>query len=204
MYCKNCGYENDADASFCEKCGENLKNKSNFGGSSSPLNNGINSTTKILIITVIVLVFALAVAGGVLLQMNNSFTPSTNNSSNSSSKDLNVQATWHKIATYSDGYSNDGSTYDVNTRADNVKVTVSGVPLKDNIGMNSQLRVTAVKYIEAEGAITFAGEGELNWGNSELQSKKSSFEFTTTSRKIQILVAPLQLESWEVNVWNYY
>ena len=69
--------------------------------------------------------------------------------------------------------------------------------------MSSQLKVIALKYIEAEGAITFAGEGELNWGN-ELIGKENSFEFSTTSRKIQIQVVPLQLESWEVNVWNYY
>jgi hypothetical protein len=170
--------------------------------------------SKILIILCIVLVVGLSLTAGMLIQRSS--TPNNTTDQNippdqystpdqNTTPQLNTTAqSWHKIATYSNnGFSNHQSTYDLNIRGDNVRVNFSGVPLKDNVGMSSQLKVIALKYIEAEGAITFAGEGELNWGN-ELISKENSFEFSTTSRKIQIQVVPLQLESWEVNVWNYY
>lgn len=111
---------------------------------------------------------------------------------------------WHNIATYSNGYSNHGSVYDLTIKGDKVRIKYTGTPVKDNIGAASQLHVVAVKYIEAEGAITEAGQGELNWGYDELKSKTDSFEFTTTSRKIQLQIAPCQLEKWKVNVYNYY
>jgi cytoskeletal protein RodZ len=202
MYCKNCGHSNDSDAKYCEKCGIELKPLAK-NRDSSPKKEGMNKTTTILIVAIVVLVGVVGLASVFLFQMNKETLTPVNSSSNSTSQNVNAQATWHKIATYSNGYSNHGSVYDVNTRADNVRITFSGVPVKNNIGMPSQLKVTTLKYIEGEGAVTFAGEGELNWGD-ENTAKENTFEFTTTSRKIQIQVSPLQLESWEVNVWNYY
>jgi hypothetical protein len=158
--------------------------------------------SKILIVVCIVLVIGLSLIAGMLIQkpstINN--TPTPNNTTQISNT---TTQTWHKIATYSNGYSNHQSIYDLNIQGDNVRITFSGVPLKDNIGMPSQIKVIALKYIEAESSITIAGEGELNWGN-ESKSKEKTFEFTTTSRKIQIQIVPTQLQSWEVNVWNYY
>jgi hypothetical protein len=61
VYCKNCGYENDDDASFCENCGAFLSPYS----SSKP--SGMSSTNKILIVAVIVLILGVGIAAGVLL-----------------------------------------------------------------------------------------------------------------------------------------
>jgi len=202
MYCKNCGHPNDSDAKYCEKCGIELKHLAK-DRNPTPTKDGMNKTTKILIVAIVVLVGVLGLASGALFQINKETVPTVNNNSNSTAQNASAQATWHKIATYSNGYSNHGSVYDLNIRADNIRVTFSGIPVKNNTGMQSQLKVTTLKYIEAEGAVTFAGEGELNWGN-ENTAKESTFEFSTTSRKIQIQISPLQLESWEVNVWNYY
>lgn len=72
MYCKNCGYNNDPEASFCEKCGKSLgKHKSN-----------LSQTNKILIICSIILIASIAISAGALLTNNTPKQPIINNSSN--------------------------------------------------------------------------------------------------------------------------
>jgi len=63
--CKNCGQENDIDASFCEKCGANL-----LDVQGKPAKEGMKQSTKILITVCILLIAALGVTGAALLQMN--------------------------------------------------------------------------------------------------------------------------------------
>ncbi|CEL24802.1 zinc ribbon domain-containing protein [Methanobacterium formicicum] len=81
MYCKNCGFENDADASFCENCGANL---------SSPPPSGISKTNKILIIVVIVLIAGIGITAGILLT---SKAPVTNNTTNNTSVNVSDSVT---------------------------------------------------------------------------------------------------------------
>lgn len=69
MRCSKCGHDNDYDATFCEKCGANLR---------APA--GISSLSKGLIVAVIVLIAVLGVVAGVMM-MNNQATPTTNNTS---------------------------------------------------------------------------------------------------------------------------
>lgn len=76
LYCKNCGYENDDDASFCENCGANLR--PNYSQSST----GMSSTNKILIFVVIVLIAGIGIAAGVMLT---SITPVNNTTTNNTS-----------------------------------------------------------------------------------------------------------------------
>ena len=49
MFCKNCGYENDDDALYCENCGANLSSIN------SPSSSGLGKTNKILIVVVLIL-----------------------------------------------------------------------------------------------------------------------------------------------------
>ncbi|OPX58033.1 MAG: hypothetical protein A4E25_01902 [Methanobacterium sp. PtaB.Bin024] len=77
MYCKNCGYENDDDASFCERCGANL-------GSATPpqSRNGMSTTNKVLIVVVIILILGIGIAVAMLLTSN---APVANNTSKNTS-----------------------------------------------------------------------------------------------------------------------
>lgn len=63
MRCSNCGYNNDNDAKFCEKCGANL-------GHVPQKASGMSTTNKILIIAVIVLILLVGIVAGMLLTSN--------------------------------------------------------------------------------------------------------------------------------------
>lgn len=73
LYCKNCGYENDDDASFCENCGANLSS------TNSSTSSGLEKTNKILIVVVVVLILGIGGVAGTLLI---SKAPVANNTSN--------------------------------------------------------------------------------------------------------------------------
>lgn len=77
MYCKNCGYENDYDASFCENCGANLRPTYTQKPSV-----GMSTTNKIFIVVVIFLIVSIGIAAGVLLM---SKAPTANSSTNNTS-----------------------------------------------------------------------------------------------------------------------
>ncbi len=80
MYCKNCGHENDDDASFCENCGENLSPPP-----TSQNHSRMSNANKILIVIVILLIAGIGVAAGMLLT---SKAPVANNTTTNTS--LNV------------------------------------------------------------------------------------------------------------------
>lgn len=72
LFCPKCGYENDSDAVYCEKCGNSL-------------NSNSGSRTTIILIGVVVLLLAgLALTAGMVLNdtqktvMNNSSAPHNN------------------------------------------------------------------------------------------------------------------------------
>lgn len=73
MYCNYCGYENDEDASFCERCGANLDS-----ATSSRSKTDMSTTNKILILVVIFLILGIGIAIGMLLTNN---APVANNTS---------------------------------------------------------------------------------------------------------------------------
>jgi PsbP-like protein/zinc-ribbon domain len=114
--CENCGNENDMDATFCEKCGANLKaQQSSFrrGSRSSQRGEGMATSTKLLIVAVVVLVAGLGVSAGVLMQMNKATTPTTpattpakNNSSNThkSNTHKNPTSSIVKYQTFSNNF----------------------------------------------------------------------------------------------------
>lgn len=74
MRCRKCGHDNDYDATFCEKCGANLR---------AP--EGMSSLMKGLIVAVIILVAILGVVAGAM--MNNQTTPTDNTSANETTDD---------------------------------------------------------------------------------------------------------------------
>lgn len=81
MRCEKCGYDNDYDATFCEKCGANLR---------APA--GMSPLTKGLIVAVIILVAILGVVAGAMM-MNNQTAPANNTSVNENTDDSGQAST---------------------------------------------------------------------------------------------------------------
>ncbi|AXV40455.1 zinc ribbon domain-containing protein [Methanobacterium sp. BAmetb5] len=76
MKCENCGYDNDADAAFCEQCGAKLPEKAAFGRKSTqPEKEESKTINTALIVAVVALVVILGIMGGILLKMGSSSTP---------------------------------------------------------------------------------------------------------------------------------
>lgn len=80
MRCRKCGNDNDSDATFCEKCGANLR---------AP--EGMSSLSKGLVVAVIILVAILGVVAGAM--MNNQTTPTNNTSTNETTNDTGQTST---------------------------------------------------------------------------------------------------------------
>lgn len=78
LNCKNCGYNNDDNAKFCERCGAELKKQSDFRRQ-PPIKDGMSNTNIILIIAVIVLIASLGLTTGMLLTNKG---PVANNTTN--------------------------------------------------------------------------------------------------------------------------
>ena len=80
MKCEKCGYDNDADAAFCEQCGAKLSENAAF---SDPLllKRRIKSINTKLLVAIVALVVILGVTSGILLKMWSS-SPTANNTSN--------------------------------------------------------------------------------------------------------------------------
>jgi uncharacterized membrane protein YvbJ len=70
--CQNCGHTNDGDATFCEKCGANLKTTFSRVVPMDPVKNdsGMNKSLKILIVICVILVAGLGITAGALMEMN--------------------------------------------------------------------------------------------------------------------------------------
>lgn len=89
MICQNCGYKNDTDAKFCEKCGVRLSQQPLIRNDQIPPERGMKTSTKVLIVIIIVLVAGISVVVGMLLQINkapvaNTTDIQTNNDNNPS------------------------------------------------------------------------------------------------------------------------
>ena len=84
MKCKNCGHENDSDASFCEECGNELRKETLSRPTSSKRETeGLSQMNKILIVSIIALVAVLGIMAGVLLKVpTNSATPNSSSTVN--------------------------------------------------------------------------------------------------------------------------
>ncbi|MGI6464226.1 zinc-ribbon domain-containing protein [Methanobacterium sp.] len=81
MKCEKCGYDNDADAAFCEQCGAKLSENAAFGRSTPPKKEESKSINTKLLVAIVALVVILGVTSGILLKMWSS-SPTANNTSN--------------------------------------------------------------------------------------------------------------------------
>lgn len=87
MFCPKCGYKNDNDATYCQKCGTNL-NKSSKSGKKRKS----NSIVKYIIILCVVLVVGVGITAGMLIEENlgNSKISATENNSTENQTSQNV------------------------------------------------------------------------------------------------------------------
>lgn len=63
MYCKNCGYENDEDASVCENCGADL---SSYYSEDDP--GRVMMRRKILLVVMAIVILGVAISGIIMLE----------------------------------------------------------------------------------------------------------------------------------------
>lgn len=92
--CENCGKENDRDATFCEKCGNNLKTKipRGYQGVTVKKSAGIGRSSKILILVCVILVAGLSIAAGIMVP--SLFHPIQNNSFSDSGISFQYPGNW--------------------------------------------------------------------------------------------------------------
>lgn len=97
--CENCGKENDKNAAFCEKCGDNLKKtfSREFPKGSIIKSNGMARSSKILILVCVILVAGLSIAAGVMVP--SLFHPIQNNSFSNSDISFQYPGNWSDNAT---------------------------------------------------------------------------------------------------------
>lgn len=195
MRCQNCGYDNDMDATFCEKCGSRLDRYSHYGRQPGDVEKtGMSTSTKLLIVAVIALVAILGVFAGAWM-MNPAKTPAnTPVSVNESSEKVTYQADWHQVTSFS-GVSDDYRSFQI--KGQRFKVVMSATP---TLNYN-----TNFMNVDVSGTSGIIGSGNLNWGpNDDLSSKEKTIEFTAPPGNYYSHVTTKDLQSWNVTVYDYY
>ena len=198
--CEECGYKNDDDAAFCEKCGANLKttlSEKTFTNKEIKLEDGMAQSTKILIILCMILVAGLGISAGALIQMNNNGgIVATNTSSvNQSPTQVINQPTWHEINSFT-GINNDMRSFI--TRGNKFKIVMSASP-QQNYNTNSMI----VDVSNSNNNIITSGS--LDWTSTEAVTKKEkSIEVSTTPGTYYLTMSTNSLTGWTVNIYDYY
>lgn len=195
MQCRNCGHENDIDASFCENCGANLEQQS-FGRRKQTQSEkeGMSTSIKALIILCIILVVALGLTAGALFMNKGINSANAPVSVNQSSEQVTYQADWHQVNSFS-GSGDDYRTFGI--KGQRFKVVISATP-KLNYNTNFM-------NIDISGNGGVLASGNLNWGpNDALTSKEKNIEVTGPAGTYSSHVTTKDLQSWTVTIYDYY
>lgn len=197
--CQNCGHLNDADATFCEGCGANLK--TTLSGRSIPPKtikneNGMAQSTKILIIVCVILVAGLGISAGALMQMYKGNTVIANGSSvTQSPTQVSNQETWHEVASFS---GTTDATGNFNIRGNMFKIVMTANP-QLNYNTNS---MTVDVSDSNNNMIT---TGNIGWAPTEAVSQKEkNIQVTSAPGTYSLAVSATALQNWTVNVYDYY
>lgn len=199
MKCPKCGSPNDEDAKYCEKCRFNIQ-KSNYSGNIIE-NKGMSTSTKALIVLCILIVGVLGVTAGFMFQNTSSdpdqalslrenSTPKTEQAP----KQTTYQPTWHKVNTFT-GPGNEYRSFSI--KGNKFKVTMSAVPM-----INYDYNYLDV-FVYRDGYVI--DSGFLSWGPRENPGKKEHvIQVSNGPGMYEIIIAPIELESHTVTVWDYY
>ncbi|UTB32131.1 MAG: pseudomurein-binding repeat-containing protein [Methanobacterium sp. ERen5] len=68
--CKDCGHDNDLNASYCENCGKKINGFSNGNYDDEKTETGFSNLTKVLIAVCIVLIVGVGITAGYLIKNN--------------------------------------------------------------------------------------------------------------------------------------
>lgn len=194
MQCQNCGYDNDEDALFCEKCGSNLKQQS-FGrfNQTKSEKEGMRTSTKVLIVVCIVLVVALGITAGALF-LNKGTSNNNPVSVNQSSEQVTATADWHQLTSFS-GSGDDFRTFQ--TKGQRFKVVMSATP---QLNYN-----TNFMNVDISGNGQILASGNLNWNSTDaLTTKEKTIEVTGSPGTYTSHVTTKDLQSWTVTIYDYY
>lgn len=207
MFCPKCGTKNDADAKYCEGCGQSLQkgvNKRDILDKEKNNSSGMSNGVKALIIVCIVLIAGISVTAGMLLQKPASTAtnvtqaaPATTTTTQSSSAQP-YQPTWHKVAVYT-GPGEDYGSFTI--RGNQFKVTLSAVPA---VTYTSNYLDVYVYEGNTVGYDT-VGSRTLSWGDTENPIKKEdSIVVSQGSGTYTLDILPTDIDNYAVTVWDYY
>lgn len=165
----------------------------------------MNKNTKILLIVCLCLVLSVSITLGVLFNHYafNQGVPNTSTQNQVYVQNETSQSSWHKIASYSGGSSNDYEKHDFNSKKGSIKVTLTGLP-QQNYGFND-LQIYVLKYYNNGGAITCVGNNSISWGETEaVQSKEGTLYINNPAKNYNMEIHPTNMETWTVTIWDYY
>lgn len=194
--CQNCGYDNDIDSKFCEKCGASLKLASNFGRNQirTPEKEGMSSSTKWLIVVVIILVGVLGVTAGAIMMNKGTSSTNTPVSVSQSQEQVTYKADWHQVTSFS-GVGDNFRSFSI--KGQRFKIVMSATPT-----MNYN---TNFMNVDISGTSGIIGSGNLNWGPTDaLSSKEKTIEVTGPPGTYSSHVTTKDLQSWTVVIYDYY
>jgi len=200
LRCESCGYENDIDAQYCEKCGVYLSQKSSnktFSDRSSD-KKWMNNRTKVLIIACIVLVGILGVTVGVLIQMNNDplINQSVNNQidQNTASNSQKTQMTWHEVTTIKNPTK---GTLSFDIQGEKCKLIISATPI-----VNYEENILVVDLFKDNVAVA---SPYVSWSATETPSSKEDTVVSSAGPgNYEMEIFPNNLEKWTIKVYDYY
>lgn len=164
----------------------------------------MDKTSKILTALILVLVVSIGITIGFIFMIgsgnDDGLASTQSNQINTTTQ--SQQPSWHQIASYSGGVTNEMKAYDFTSKGQKVKVTVSAKPMV-TYNTNS-LGLYLLKELDG-GAYTLAKDGNLTWGSTESpNTKEMSIEDSSGSKTFTLQVSPTDIESWTVTIWDYY
>lgn len=197
--CENCGYINDDDSTFCEKCGAKIKSTiSSRAITQEPLKReeGMEKSTKILIIVVIILIAGLGISAGVLIEMSKTGTTIVNNSSvTQSPTQVTNQESWHEIASFT-GSSNGTGIF--TTQSNMFKIVITATP---QLNFNTNSMVVDV----SDSNDNVVASGDIEWTPTEaISQKEKTIEITDAPGNYSVAETINAIQNWTVNVYDYY
>lgn len=182
--CPNCGHINDRDASFCQKCGANLRASA-----------GMPTSTKILIVVVIILVGLLGVVVGMMFLVNQ--TAPANNTTvviNQTNPQPTASAEWRQI----DSFSGVGNSFrSFNIKGNKFKVVMTATPTYNN--------ATNYMTTEVKSGNSILRTATLSWGPKDpIESKESTLEVTGSPGTYSVAIYTKDLAGWTITIYDYY
>lgn len=158
----------------------------------------LEQATKILLIVCFILVAILGFISGIIyteFHLRNPISPKIEKPSNGGLiPSTDEGAEWHELGTFQ-GSDDDYRCF--NIQGDKFKVVMSAVPMITYQPNSMQVDVIKDNSIVATKTI--------EWGATEYPNKKREIiEVTSGPGKYCIMVYSVDLENWQVTIWDYY